>query len=293
VSGASCTSMNVSCPLVPDQNVIVKVAAAVGSQKGTVILIGGGGSNGFFDAGYTFGAMITSSLQNAGFNVAILEFNDPNLGWLTGPGGARHLACRPATAIAWVRNNVHQSGASAPFCAAGESGGSSAIAYSLSHYGLGEILSMVEEAAGPPFARIDHGCICDQSPMLGPCSAKPITTCYFSVDNDVTGFIDTTYNAPLCSNAAATGDTTNAALFFRDSILSGSYELTAFPKTDVHFIFGGKDLTLAVPEGLEFEQTVTTTKSVQCVANSGHSMPNFIEGANQILNDLLTSCKLQ
>jgi hypothetical protein len=181
---------------------------------------------------------------------------------------------------------------SAPFCGVGESGGSSAIAYSLSHYGLGPILAMVEEAAGPPFARIDHGCICDQAPIVDPCAPTPISSCYYSVDNDVTGFIDTTYQAPLCSSAAATGDTTNAALFLSDSILSGPDAILAFPKTDVHFLMGTKDLTLAAVEQFEYEQAVTSTKSLQCVV-SGHSMPNNLTASQQIVNDLTTYCKLQ
>ena len=291
VSG-TCYSLNVSCPQVADQNVIVKVAPAMGTPKGTVFTIGGGGSNGYFDTGYAYGAYIASSLENAGFTVAMLNFNDPNLGWLTGPGGARHLACRPATTIAWIHDSIHQGGMSAPFCGVGESGGSSAIAYSLSHYGLGPILAMVEEAAGPPFARIDHGCICDQAPIVDPCAPTPISSCYYSVDNDVTGFIDTTYQAPLCSSAAATGDTTNAALFLSDSILSGPDAILAFPKTDVHFLMGTKDLTLAAVEQFEYEQAVTSTKSLQCVV-SGHSMPNNLTASQQIVNDLTTYCKLQ
>jgi hypothetical protein len=275
---------------VPDHNVLVKVAPATGAPKGTVILIGGGGANGFFDAGYAYGPTIASSLQSAGYTVVPLFFNDPNLGWLTGPGGALRLACRPATTMQWVYDHVHQGGASAPLCANGESGGSSAIAYSLSHYGLGQILSMVEEDAGPVFTRLDRDCLCTSPALTLPCGQGTTAAC---LGPDAEGFIDTTYAQPLCTTAANTGDMSNLSLFLGDSILSSSEALLSFPKTDAHFIYGNLDLTLAAANGLEYEQLVTTTKSMACVANTGHSMPNFSQGAQQIVSDLTAYCKLQ
>src|SRR5205807_557090 len=124
---------------------------------------------------------------------AQVSFPALSLGWLTGPGGTRSLACRFPTTARWVYDHVHQGGATAPLCAHGESGGASAIAYALSHYGMASFFSMVEPAGGPPLARIDNGCLCNQPSVVGPCSTNPISQCY---ELDVQGFVDTTYGAP-------------------------------------------------------------------------------------------------
>jgi hypothetical protein len=174
-------------------------------------------------------------------------------------------------------------------CVSGESGGASAIAYSLSHYGMASFFSMVQPAGGPPFAQIDHGCLCDLPPSLGPCSATAIPSCY---ETEVQGFVDTTYGAPLCTNAAQHGDVSNAALFLNDSILSGPDALLAFPNTDVHQLFGTRDLTAAVPEASRWAQEITSKKITECI-DAGHSLPNFQNAATRMANDLITFCRLQ
>jgi Bacterial Ig-like domain (group 2) len=288
VSGTNCYSMTVSCPGVASAHALAKVTAPAGTPKGTVLFIGGGGATGYYE-GYTFGASIVTSVVHAGYTGVQVSFPDLSLGWLTGPGGTRKLACLPATVARWIFDNVHQSGALAPLCVHGESGGASVIAYSLSHYGMAAFFSMVEPAGGPPFARIDNGCLCNQPSVTGPCSANLIPQCY---ETDVQAFVDTTYNAPLCTQAAA-GDITNAALFLHDSILSGPDAQLSFPNTDVHQLFGDADLTAAVPEGYQWSQAITSKRATECVIGSGHSMPNFASAATKIVDDLVAGCHLQ
>jgi hypothetical protein len=88
-------------------------------------------------------------------------FGNQPFGWQTGPGGIRAAACRPATVINWVYHNL-RSGLSAPLCASGNSAGAEQIGLGLAHYGLGSILSMAELTVGPPFAREDYSCECNQ-----------------------------------------------------------------------------------------------------------------------------------
>lgn len=304
---AKCLSMNVSCPSIADQNVILKIVpSAISPAKGTIIFISGGGDNGFYDippedfppydclngqlCEYAYGSKIVSSVSQAGFLSVIVEFNNAAGGWIQGPGGLRQLACRPATTVKWIYDNLHQGSTTAPFCATGQSAGSTAMAYSLSHYDLGTILSMVEETSGPVFAHINHGCFCDQSPIAA-CSSTPISTCYASWIQ--TEYIDFSYGAPFCSNAYSTGDRSNAQLFIHDSVLSGNDTILQFPRTDIHSLFGGQDTLPAVPEGLEWNQAITSKKSMACVADDGHTLPSYLDSANQIINDLETYCKLQ
>jgi Bacterial Ig-like domain (group 2) len=289
VTGTTCYSVTVACPNIADTNAGVKVTVPTGTSQGTVIFVGGGGGTGNYE-GYTYGATIINDLVQAGYTAVQVSFPDLSLGWLTGPGGTRSLACRFATTTRWVYDQVHQGGATAPLCAHGESGGASAIAYSLSHYGMASFLSMVEPAGGPPFGRIDNGCLCNQPSVAGPCGSTLIPQCY---EPEVQGFVDTTYAAPLCSSAAATGDTSNAALFLHESILSGADALLSFPNTDVHQLFGDLDLTAAVPEAYHWSQGITTKKVTECVADAGHSLPNFPNAAAKISSDLIAGCHLQ
>jgi hypothetical protein len=161
--------------------------------------------------------------------------------------------------------------------------------HSAIHYGMAAFFSMVEPAGGPPFARIDNGCLCNQPSVTGPCTANPIPQCY---ETDVQAFVDTTYNAPLCTQAAG-GDTSNASLFLHDSILSGSDAQLSFPNTDVHQLFGEGDLTAAVPEAYQWSQAITSKRKTECVIGAGHSMPNFASAATKIVADLVAGCHLQ
>ena len=262
-----------------------------------MIFIGGGGSSGgFFDysqseGGYIYGQYIVSSLTQNGYTAASLDFNDPIMGWLSGPGGMRRLACRPATVIHWVYDHIHQGGTSAPLCTATESGGSTAVADGLSHYGLGSILSMAEAAGGPPLTHLDHGCACDQGPSVGPCSPQPISPCYDPTD--VFPIVDAAYfPQTLCADAYS-GDISVLPQLQFDSVLSGADTLFSFPTTDVHVLIGGRDLSTAATEGRDWEQSITSKHSLACVATSGHSMPSFIDAANQIISDVINYCKVQ
>ena len=284
-SGMACYSLNVSCPKINDIHAEVKASAPSSKASGTIVFIGGGGANVFYE-GYTFGTSIISAVVQHGYTAVQMSFPDESLGWLTGPGGARALACRVATAFRWIYDNVHMSGAAAPFCGHGESAGSTALAFSLSHSGMAALFSMIEPAAGPPLARIDNGCLCHQPAVQGPCNASAIPQCY---EADVKTIVDTTYSTSLCSQ----GSDNDAPTFVHDSVLSGSDALLAFPNTDVHQLFGDNDLTAAVPEAYQWSQSLATKRSSECVVNSGHSMPNFEGAAMKISADLTTYCKLQ
>lgn len=285
VTGTACYSLTVSCPSVSDAHAEVKVSTPPAQASGTVVFIGGGGAAVNYE-GYTYGATIINSVVQGGFTAVQISFPDLSLGWLTGPGGSRALACRVATAFRWMYDHAHAGGATKPFCGHGESAGSSAISYSLSHYGMDSFFSMAELAAGPPLARIDNGCLCHQPSIAGPCSSTLIPQCY---EPDVKVIVDSTYPTAICTQ----GSDSDEQMFVHDSVLSGSDTLTSFPSTDVHQLFGDEDLTAAVPEAYQWSQALSTKEITECVANAGHSMPNFQDAATKIEADLTTFCRLQ
>ena len=289
VAGNACYTLAISCPNVADITATLKVTTPSRGSVGTVIFGTGGGGNNWYDQLFTYGALAINTVVGAGFTAAQINFNGLPTGWLSGPGGPRHLACRYATAAQWIHDNVLTSGTA--MCATGNSAGGSAIAYALAHYGLDSIFAMVEPTAGPPFGRLDYGCICNQPAKQTPCVAAPLAEC-LGLSN-AQNFVDPAYSSDICSDAMETHDATNQALFYSDSVASAD-ALFAYPKTDVHVIFGGLDTKGgAAALGLEWVTLITTKNTVECVADAPHSIPDVLDGATTIASDLINYCHLQ
>lgn len=157
-NGAACTSINVSCPGVPDLTATLSEAFPTGSAIGTVILLSGGDGTTFFSSGFP------NAYLADGFRVVQLawttEWED------TGGGGLKKAACRGATVFQYVFENVQGRDRTTGFCAQGTSGGGAAITYALSQYGLSNYFDYVVIAAGPGVSRMDYGC--DKSLYTGP-----------------------------------------------------------------------------------------------------------------------------
>ena len=295
----TCYSLNITCPSIAEMDgVTLNVKAPSGTPIGTILLSVGGGGDNFYEDNFTYGATMVNDLISAGFTTVQISFTGTingatqTEGWLTGPGGVRKLACRYATAAQWVYQNIHMANTGAPFCATGNSGGSAMIGYAMAHYGLGSIFAMVQPTSGPPMGRIDHGCICNQPPVSTAPTACPnpptLPECYGNAAAD--GILNSAYGSPICTGSAT--DTTNATLFLNDSVASPDANLS-YPKTAVHFIYGGMDTTAAVPQGLDWATIILTNHTIACAAGSTHEIANDSSGASQIATDLIQSCKLQ
>jgi hypothetical protein len=204
---------------------------------------------------------------------------------MSGPGGPRKLACRYATAARWIYDHI-RSDVAQPLCATGNSGGSAAIGYALAHYGMSSIFSMVELTSGPPQSRVDYGCICDQPSVGVSCHAGTLNQCYGVKTAQMS--IDQAYGSNICSSAVTSHSRANANLFLNDSIDSADAVLSY--STDVHFVFGGKDSSSAVPLGQYFANRITSKHVVDCVADAPHSIPNVLDGATKIADDLRSFC---
>jgi hypothetical protein len=159
----NCWGLNISCANVNaflPYDATLKITTPTGASIGTVIFITGGGGVYYYDTNFTYGTSVIDGVVASGFTAVQIAFNNPVAGWTTGPAadgnGPISLACLPATAMQWVYNNVLISGT--PLCATGNSGGSIAIAYALSQYGLGSILTLAEPTSGPELSRMDYGC---------------------------------------------------------------------------------------------------------------------------------------
>lgn len=292
----TCYSVALTCPGISDLNGYLWVNIPTGTPIGTVLLTGGANSEGLYADPkiLTYGANVVTGLLEAGYITVQTSFGGvftttQPFGWQTGPGGLRRVACRYPTLAKWVQQNVAPP--VAPLCATGTSAGAGLIGYAMAHYGGNSLFKMVEPTSGPPFSRLDYSCECSQPDLPDPCVAGQMLTQCVGPKN-AQDYIDPAYAAPaLCSSDETTHSTANAAQFLSDSILSPEATLT-YPNTYVHFAWGGVDTTSAPVMGQLWEEVITPTSGTAfaCVADAPHDMADVVDGASQILTDLVSHC---
>jgi hypothetical protein len=261
-----------------------------GTPFGTVVFSTGGNGTALYES-YNYGKTALNNVVGGGFTLAQISWGSPfakqPYGWQTGPGGTRAVACRYATLAQWIYTNIHLANTTAPFCATGNSSGAQLIGLALTHYGLGSIFAMVEPTSGPPFARQDWACDCLPAPVINPCGASG----NFCIGpSDAQSFVDPAYSAPICSQEASTHSTTNDSIFYHDSVAAPD-SVFAYPNTFVKFLYGALDLG-PPNQGHTWASAITSSKAESCVANAGHSLPIYLDGAQQIASDILKYCKL-
>jgi len=331
LANGTCYTVTISnCPETAGNFVAaMKVNAPPKGKKtlGAVFFTTGGAGNAYYDgtlgtpdprdtrcnAQGNCGLLAVQTVNNAGYETIQTNFSDPHhsaaepVGWLTGPAadGPRALACRFATLMHAVWTNTLRSTTTRPICATGNSAGSAVIAYSLTQYGLGSLsgpgplLSMVEATSGPPMARIDHGCQKTPPMMTVTCPSGSVLSEGYGVSTAL-DFIDPAYDGDqdtssdpedLCTQQIQNGG--NLTLFLHDSVVSDDFAAPNYPRTFVNVVFGDKDLSSAVPQGLEWYNAITSQKAQACVVGAPHTLPSTYEGATQVANDLISFCRLQ
>jgi hypothetical protein len=302
IKNGVCQQMTVSCPGLPSIFAYVKTNTPTGSSLGTATYTTGTNGIDLYDSIFTFGSTAVQNVINAGYTTVQLSFGNPFNdnqpgGWVDGPGGVLETACNWATVNQWIYTNI-QNNTKLPFCATGNSGGAGAIAYALSQYNSGSVLSMAEVTSGPPTARLDWGCGCSEGKVAVQCgTASTLGTCFGKVDG---GIWDTAYNPAasggdgLCGTAAqGLGLPPGGLSFFLGDSAEAPGALYDFPNTNVNLVFGSADNSAGIPVGQDWFNHITSTKAQACLSGGEHSMANTLAGAEQIANDLINLCKLQ
>jgi hypothetical protein len=336
VSGGTCYQINTTCDGVAPWSAYLKVNTpqTPPTPLGTVIFGIGTGGSGLYDNDPDFfygtnndtngGAAVVNGVLTAGYTTVQISFGAPfnntntENGWLQGPGGVRRLACRYATVADWIFKNQQvlnsSTPTSAPMCATGNSGGSGAIGYALTVYGLASEFAMVEPTSGPVMTRIDQGC----SPQGNPSNSyggKTACTNPLNLDmsystagssDGTAGIIDTAYQSEgsttptPCSDGVNGKSTANNLRFQSDSIDYAPSKAPAIlipnPPTNVNVVFGGQDSSNAVAQGETWWASIGTMggpKATQaCVQDAPHAIPAapLGHGVTQIVNDITTLC---
>ena len=119
---------------------------------GTIVFLeGSGGTSAYTDPIYA------QTYLQSGYQVVYLAWDTD---WENTKGDVgnsiRDAACRPATFLQYVYQNVYTRGG---MCAQGASAGAGAVGYSLAWYGGSSFLDHVELLSGPVFSDIGQGCI--------------------------------------------------------------------------------------------------------------------------------------
>ncbi len=222
--GATCTSVTVACPGVPDLSATLGEALPTGTAKGTIILHSGSGGTTFFNSGFA------NAYLNDGFRVVQLAWATD---WEdTGGVGLKSASCRGATVFKYVFDNVHGGDRTTGFCAQGTSGGGAAITYSLAQYGLANFFDYVVIAAGPGVARMDYGC--DKSLYTG----GPLNLCSEITNAPYTYFgggkVNSWENTTTCG--AKSPLPSDIKKWAADSIVTAGANFT-YPKTAMSWYF--------------------------------------------------------
>jgi hypothetical protein len=328
IGGATCYQVNTTCDQVAPYSVYLKVNTPAGTPIGTVILTTGSGGSALYDYDspeffYTDsngvatngGEAVVQGILNAGYTTVQVSFGSPfnntntENGWLQGPGGVRHLACRYATVAQWVYQNIHNSSTTEPFCATGNSGGSAAIGYALSEYGLGTIFNMVEPTSGPVMTRLDAGCSAPGNVNYNGTTActTALTNMSYSLGaNGTAAIVDAAYQnvgattPTLCTDGITGANSGNFLRFQSDSIDFSPSKSPALPipdpPTTVNVVFGGADTSNsgAVPQGEWWWSSVAPKPTQACVPQAPHAIPASPDGkgVTQIVTDIQTLCKV-
>ncbi len=269
-----CTvQFEVSCPDVQQSamgNFIV--VPPTGSLKGVVVVTLGGLGFGTQQVG---NPMVESLVQD-GFKTVIIHWKDSWLQSASGEQvGPKRLGCRPATAIQWVYDTYYRPLGLHPglgvcgFCLTGNSGGSSQIAYSLSTYGLANIVNAAVMSGGPPHAALAKGCL-QQAPYSYPPNSAHIIDLSYGFDGTVA-----TGNGPCIRH-----DSSYTKRWEQDSVDTGG--VYDFPTTRVMFIFVSGDPTVGPPHGKDYlaklQASHTPYVSSETIPGDVHSIDQLPAG---------------
>jgi hypothetical protein len=220
----TCASATLSgCSNVQDVNFTYGQLIPSGTVNGLIVFMdGGGGTTPAFE---TDEYDMLQHYFAQGYGVVQIAWNSD---WeQTFDANIQNAACRPATFLNYVYNNIYQpltqgrhGNPNAGMCAQGFSAGSAAIAYSLAYYGAGDYLDNVEMLSGPVLSDIKQGCevprasavtVCPQGQFgcrLGDDKPWTLSPSYVQFD---AGMVGSWTNDSSCQSGNRTSGDSNSA----------------------------------------------------------------------------------
>jgi hypothetical protein len=268
--GNGCFTATVSCPGTADIKVSVHITNPTDAPKGTIFLHGGGGGTGVFDVSHN-GVNASTLFLNAGFRLIQVAWDTPWEDTTILPKSIKTAACRPATILNYVYNNIHGGpSVSGGMCAEGNSGGAAALAYVMTEYDGSSYLDKVILTSGPVFSDLQQGCELPGAPPVTICSAgqfgcvgDPWTVKVQLPNNPVgTWTGDANCDGGSSTAGAATTDAENAA-WKAMSIVDGRSDASfTYPNTALSGYLCNNSLGSAQGQGgLYFQQFTSSSQA--------------------------------
>ena len=154
--GATCMSLSVACPDIPDLAVTIADVEPAGTPKGTIVSHDGGSGTGFYNGNTGDPSRgFAQSLTAKGYRYVQVAWattgRRPAKGSRPRAAGRRRCSAGSSTTFTAVAARPGSARQSA-------SGGTAAVLYSIAAYGLKDVWDYLQLAAGPTPARLDYGC---------------------------------------------------------------------------------------------------------------------------------------
>lgn len=230
--------------------------------------------------------MIIDAVRTQGFKTVQIKWTR---GWFIAEYGQREdfsrLACKPATVVRWVYDNLHRQDPDKAYCAAGHSNGASQLAYAMAQYGLASIFDLLVFEGGPNWSRVDYSCLNDpsNSQMHGDDGVRDTIDWAFGYKNDGRG-ICARENAFLINR------------FRQSSLVLGDLQYF-YSHTRIAFIIGEDDQTSTAAHGRYFYDALRQSGSplvdLQTVPGAGHFVTEAPVGAEVMKHTLLNECHVR
>ncbi|MDP9343279.1 MAG: hypothetical protein M3Q23_14545 [Actinomycetota bacterium] len=286
--GFQCASYAVSsCPGVASSiTAYLATAPATGPARGLAIFFSGDYGDTWWDGGGALTAAMFSSLRQAGIEVVQVEWS---IAWLRSArgetAGPARLACRPATVIRWIHDNLYLPLGASPavgvcgFCITGNSGGASQVAYALAFYGLDGIVDGMFPSSGPVHSALAKGC-------AGNSSDKHY---WYGAAADI---IDTSYGFISGTGPCLKRDASWNAVWLGDGIDTGGTDYV-HPATRIQFIVGARDSGPSIKHAADYFSKLMASGSPMvawtAIPTMGHGIGQSQDGLNALSAALLWS----
>ncbi|MBJ80444.1 MAG: hypothetical protein CMH60_03920 [Myxococcales bacterium] len=289
------------------------------APAGTIIFGSGGtGTNWVYNPGNPDNKIHTAMnrLLDGGYTLVERAWADGWWGVGQAGDGLVGPACRYIELAKWIKGNIHSQGG---FCAMGNSGGSSEIAYGLTHWNGDAVFDFTLLSGGPPMGNIAKGCFPNQVPnwknqclnlwnqyghadacgrldidpivmndpnYSGPVVASDSACGYASAQSAEFDAAFATPNQPSICSTQTPGTSTYLA---HESVLSPN-AVYDYPSTDMHFIFGTADCTEAALLGKLYVKKITSQRTMEHLDGVVHSIWKDLHGAKRAQQILKNRC---
>lgn len=283
MTGQFCYALTISCTQTAVTDIVVlQVNEPATNILGTIIFAGGFDGTYNWDDARAQRVRVLNELVAAGYRTVQMDWQTA---WWQGSSTLRegfgNLACRPATAMQWVYDNLN--GSNEAFCATGHSNGASQVALPMAQYGMADQFTAVLLESGPNWSRVDHAC-------LSPANSLYFTNLTERRYVDVSLGVGTP-TVPQ-SGACATNNVIRRPNFEEMSLSYNNWDFV-YADTSLAFMFGAADMSTTRTHGENFYTRVVTTTpwlTTTTIAGAGHFAADTVTGADTLRDYFLNQC---